>query len=107
MAKSQKESEQPAKVYQLDAVEAKVDDALKKLDIIVTQTSGVVSQTQLHDAIKEVKEYTDNEIADAKQSVLDKFTPMQKAINKFVWLIVGGVVAVITQAVIIYVIAKG
>ncbi len=106
-AKNQTELEQPAKVYQLDAIEVKVDQALKTLDMIANQTAGVVSQLQLQDAIKEIKAYTDNEVADSKQSIMDKFTPMQKAMSKFVWLVVGSLTAAVIQAVIIYVIAKG
>ena len=105
--KSQVELESPAKVYQLDAVDAKVDRALELLSTISQQTAGVVSQTQLQEVKKELVQYVDDEVLDAKNSVIEKFSPMQKALNKFVWLVVGGIVAVVTQAVIIFVIVKG
>lgn len=58
MRRPQDESEQPAKVYQLDAVENKVDTAIGKLDAILKQTSGVVTRKQMED-------YVQKEINDA------------------------------------------
>jgi len=54
-AKSQNELELPAKVYQVDAVERKVDEALGKLDVIARSVSGVVTETQMETRIKEVR----------------------------------------------------
>lgn len=62
VAKSQAELEQPAKVYQLNAVETKLDTALDKLKTIVDQTAGLVTTNQLEDAKKIAKEYVDEEI---------------------------------------------
>ena len=60
--KTQTELEQPAKVYQLNAVENKLDHALKQLDTIVNQTSGLATTQQLEEVKKITKEYTDDEI---------------------------------------------
>jgi L-lactate utilization protein LutB len=55
--KSQDELEQPAKVYQLDAVETKVDQAISKLDTLLEQTSGVVTHKQMEDYVaKEIED---------------------------------------------------
>lgn len=94
---SQEEMEQPAKVYQVIAVADKVDEALEKLKTIVDQTTGVVTQAQLTETKLELKKYIDDEVADAEKRVIDKFSPMQKALNKGVWVIIGIVASVITQ----------
>ncbi len=64
--KSQQELEQPAKVYQLDAVDSKVDDAIKLLNQILDQTKGVATQADLATTkaaiIKDLKEHVANEV---------------------------------------------
>lgn len=84
-ARTQSESEQPAKVYQLDAVESKVDVALSKLNTIITQTSGLVTESQLSAVKKEVEDHTDEEI----KKVHLVYGPMKRNISWFVKAIIG------------------
>lgn len=93
---NQQELEKPAKVYQLNAVEAKVDTALSKLDTVITQTSGLVTTAQLNSAIEE-----------SEKKIHLEYRPIKRSLTKFIWLLVSGLVTIITQAVIIYVIATG
>lgn len=93
---SQIDLEKPAKVYQLNTVEAKVDSALSKLDTLITQTSGLATTEQLSAAILESERKTDL-----------KYGPLKRSVNKFVWLLISGLVTIVTQGVIIYVIATG
>lgn len=61
-ARSQSESEQPAKVYQLDAVDAKVDSVITKLDKVLEQTNGLVTTSQLSQSEKDMKDKINEEI---------------------------------------------
>lgn len=94
--KTQEELEQPAKVYQLNAVENKVDNALVKLDTLINQTSGLVTKAQMDAAIKEEVD-----------KIHLEYRPLKNNLTKFVWLLVASVLGIIAQAVIIYVIATG
>lgn len=66
MSKTQEELERPAKVYQVLAVETKVDQALLKLDEIVKSVNGVTTVAQVEAMIEkakaDIKEDIDNEI---------------------------------------------
>lgn len=85
VARSQKDSEQPAKVYQLDALESKVDDALSKLNTIITQTSGLVTETQLLAVRKEMEEH----VADEVKKIHLVYGPTKRNISWFVKAIIG------------------
>lgn len=105
--KTQAELESPAKVYQLDALDEKVERVLVAVDVITQQTSGVVTQAELKDLKKELIKYVDEEVADSETRTTEKFSPMQKALNKFVWLVVGAVVSVFINAATIIAILRG
>lgn len=94
------ELEQPAKVYQLDALENKVNDVLNKLDTVITQTSGVVTQEQLNATKKELKEYIDEELRAGEERTGLKYDPMQNNLTWFVRLVVGQIVVVVVGAII-------
>lgn len=74
---NQIELEKPVKGYQLKAVETKVDQAIGKLDKIIGQTSGLVTQGQLSEMLRVAKEYTDEEI----KKVHLVYAPLSKKIN--------------------------
>lgn len=97
--KSQQELEKPAKVYQVDAVETKVDQALALLQTISAQTTGVINQTQLDTAIaevlKEAKDHTNNEV----KLVNADYGPLKRTIVKFAWIIITAIVAQVGVAV--------
>lgn len=93
-SKSQQELEQPVKYYQLQAVETKLDHALKQLDTIVTQTSGLVTLGQLEEAKKTTKEYIDDEVIKVH---LD-YKPLK---NKYNAIIGTAITAVIVQLIYI------
>lgn len=86
--RSQSESEQPAKVYQLDAVEAKVDQALAKLDNIATSVSSVVNRGELQAAIKESEDRIMEQVADEVKQIHLKYGPTYKGI----WWVVAALV---------------
>jgi hypothetical protein len=89
--RTQQESEQPAKVYQLDAVESKVDAALNKLDTVITQTRGLVTETQLSAVKKEMEEYVDSEIS----KVHLEYRPTKRNAAWLVKLVIGQIVTLI------------
>lgn len=89
MAKrSQVESEQPAKVYQLDAVEGKVDSANGKLDAILEQTSSLVTRKELDIFKDEIKK----DIKDEVDKIHLKYGPTKR---NLIWLTRGVIMAVI------------
>jgi len=94
--KTQDELEQPAKVYQLDAVESKVDIVLVKLDELSQKTSGLVTQTQL-----------ETRMSDEVQKIHLEYQPMKKNLSRFTWLAVGEGVAIVGQVILLWIISKG
>jgi hypothetical protein len=93
--KTQQESEQPAKVYQLDALEAKVDVVIGKLDEIRDNTSGMVTQSQL----EATKLSLENKIDEEVKKIHLEYRPMKKNITWFTRSIVVQGVAILGQAV--------
>lgn len=97
--KSQQESEAPAKVYQLDAVDKKVDDALTKLDTIIRSIDGVATVNYVDTAIKtakeditiEVKELVKNEV----KIINTEYRPIKKGALWFAGIIVTAMVGVV------------
>lgn len=86
--RSQNESEQPAKVYQLDAVDSKVEQALGMLNKVLEQTSGLATQAELIALEKSIREYVDDEV----KKVHLEYGPMKKNATWFVRLVIGAIV---------------
>jgi hypothetical protein len=91
--KTQKEYEQPAKVYQLDALEAKVDVVIGKLDEIKNNTSGMVSQAQLDST----KDSLDRKIEEEVEKIHLEYRPMKKNISWFIKAMVLEGIAILGQ----------
>jgi len=89
--RSQQESEQPAKVYQLDAVDSKVDTINDKLDKLLEQTSGLVTTSQLSHSEKEIKEYVDDVI----DKVHLEYRPFKRNASWLVKLVIGQIVTLV------------
>ncbi len=77
--RSQTESEQPAKVYQLDAVESKVDRALDMLDTLIRNTSGLVSEARLDKVKEEIDESVDEKIKESEKKIHLEYRPFKIA----------------------------
>lgn len=77
--KSQQELEQSAKVYQLDAVEAKVDQALKKLDEIAASVNGVVTNAQLEARLMQVRQEVNSDIEGSIEKIHLEYRPVKNA----------------------------
>lgn len=74
MSKSHTELEQPAKVYQLEALDAKLETIGTQLRTIVNQTAGLATTAQL-EAVKQ--DYKDR-IAEAVKDVNAEYRPTLK-----------------------------
>lgn len=98
MQDSQIELEKPAKVYQLNALNEKMVAMDKKLDMVLLQTSNVVTPKQLEELKKEMKDYTDN----TATLIYKEFRPFQGNMKKFLWLVGGGILAIVSQIIVIY-----
>lgn len=87
---TQEELEQPVKGYQLQAVQVELEGVNKKLDKVITQTSGLVTCAQLDATKKEIFE-----------TVELKYGAKIKFQDKIFWLVAGtaitGVVTSILQ----------
>lgn len=79
--KSQAESEAPAKVYQLDAVDRKVDQALGMLEKITASVDGVVNNAQLEARLKEQEEEFNKKLTKNKQEFEKALENEVKAIH--------------------------
>ncbi len=97
MAKSHAELEQPAKVYQLDALDAKLETIGGQLKTIVNQTAGLATITQLEAVKADYKE----KLAEAVKDIHAEYRPTLKR-NKALWGLVGVlVVSIVIQAIVI------
>jgi hypothetical protein len=104
--RSQQESEQPAKVYQLDAVEskvisvdAKVNDALNKLDTIISQTKGVATLEQLESTKRDILTEVDVKIQNAEEAIHLRYGPMERNLTWFVRLVIGQGVTIVAGVI--------
>lgn len=89
-SKSQQDLEQPAKVYQLDAVETKVDQLLAEVKSISQSVNGVITNSQLEARLQQFKEDINNDVD-------LKYGPIKNG----AWFVVGAViVGVIAQVVL-------
>lgn len=86
--KSQAELEAPAKVYQLEALDTKIDGIINQLLTIERQTSSTVTTTQMEDRLKESeqssRDYTDNQV----KLINKEYGPVKKG----AWAVAGTVV---------------
>lgn len=95
--KSQSELEAPAKVYQLDALDTKIDGIINQLSTIERQTASTVTVTQMEDRIKESekesREYTDG----LRKEIHLEYGPIKRG----AWVVVGAVVLGIVAQVVL------
>jgi len=89
-SKSQTELEQPAKVYQLDAVEQKVDQVLLEVGKISQNTAGVVTNIQLESRLEKLEK-------DIHDAVDAKYGPIKSG----AWYVVGAVLLGVGMQVIL------
>ncbi len=97
MSRTQAESEQLVKTYQLDAVEGKVDTVLTQLKTIVAQTAGLATIAQLEAARADFKEKTDEAVKDIHKEYRSKFERTE-------WLykvVVGEAIALLASAIVV------
>lgn len=90
-SKSQQELEQPAKVYQLEAVISSIEDMRRdfngQLRTIINQTAGIVSQIQLKDSEKKVNSRIDNEVKDINIRIDNEIVCVKKETRKVFWVV--------------------
>lgn len=110
--KTQEESEQPAKVYQLDSLSDKFDnferqansefsDIKESLKVLLLKSETQVTPQQMNDNIVALDKKTQNAIEDEVKKIHLEYRPMKKNISRAIWLIVGTIAAVIGQLIIL------
>lgn len=98
VGKTQQESEQGVKVYQLDAVESKVDSIQSDVKLLLIQTSTFVTASQLEANRLEAIKYADNI---AKEVDL-KYEPMKKNLTWFTRTTIGLAIGVVVQGIVLF-----
>jgi hypothetical protein len=101
-ARTQDESEQPAKVYQLDAVDRKVDDINGKLDTLLQQTTGLVTTNQLSQTERELRDKIKEEV----DKIHLEYGPMKKDLKWFLRAAVAEALLIAGELVSLYLISK-
>lgn len=100
--RSQAESEQPAKVYQLDAVMNKVLEVNGKLDMVLTQTSGLVTTSQLSASEQNINEKIKEEV----EKIHLEYGPVKRNVNWMFRTIVGEATIIIGEVIVMYLALK-
>lgn len=90
--RSQSESEQPAKVYQLDALESKIDTVLAMQDTILKNTTGLVSEARLTQVKEEIDKDTDEKIAESEKKIHLEYRPFKTAAYWLAGIVVAGLI---------------
>jgi hypothetical protein len=109
--KTQEESEQPAKVYQLDALSDKFDnferqantefaDIKESLKTLLLKTDTQVTPQQLNDNLLALDKKHSNALDEEVKKIHLEYSPVKKNISKALWLIVGTIFAVIGQLIV-------
>lgn len=93
---SVEEMEQAAKRWQVEEVKKDVKAANTKLDLLISKADNNVTHPQLEEAIKDVREYTNNQISAA----LSRVTPTVDALKKLSWIIIPVVIGLIADALL-------
>lgn len=116
--KTQEESEQPAKVYQLDALNDKFDnferqansefaDIKESLKALLLKTDTQVSPQQMNDNILALDKKSRASLEDEIKKIHLEYSPVKKNISKALWLIVGTMFAVVGQLIVFLITLSG
>jgi hypothetical protein len=100
-SKSQEELERPAKGYELLAVEAKVDQALTKLDTLITQTNSLVTVAHLDSVKNDMQKDFEERMLASEKSIHQEYGPMKKNLGWFVKLSISAVLGIAVQAALL------
>jgi len=100
--RTQTESEQPAKVYQLDAVMVKVTEVNNKLDTLLQQTSGLVTTSQLSGTEQNINEKIKEEV----EKIHLEYGPLKRNMNWLFRTIAGEAIIIVGEAIIMYIALK-
>lgn len=101
--KSQSELEQPAKVYQVDAVEVKVDTVLDQLDTILKRTNGLVTSHQL----QIIKEGLEKDIVENVKDIHAEYRPKFQRTEWLYKIVIGETISLLATAIIVIFLTKG
>lgn len=118
MKKSQEESEQPAKVYQLDALTDQVNNLAGQMEkgftqintsvnALLVKSETQVTPTQLADNITAVKTTLQTNIEEEVNKIHLEYRPLKKTINWLLLTVAGAAIAIFGQVVFILNITKG
>lgn len=102
---TQQELEQPVKGYQLLEVSNKMSDMNKKLDTLISQTSNLVTFSDLDKAVAERKECVkdttniintkiDNEVDKLNTRIDNEVDDIRRSSSKIFWIMIAVIVSV-------------
>ncbi len=101
--KTQSELEQPAKVYQLEAVDAKLTTVIEKLNTIANQTAGLVTLAQLDAAIKA----QDERVKEAEDKIHLTYGPVKDNLTWFTRTVIIEGIVIMAQLILTGIIFLG
>lgn len=97
---NQTELEQPAKNYQLKAVEAELKHISEKINVVINQTNGLATTVALEEAQKDMKDYVDNKV----ELVHSEYGPLKRNVTWFTKTLIGAVIGqVVSLGIIAYI----
>lgn len=116
--KTQEESEQPAKVYQLDAIESQVKGLTeqvttgfnrinKSVDLLVTKSESQVTPQQMADNIAALRSTFDNQIKEEIEKLHLEYRPIKNRNNWLLGTVVASAIAIFGQVVFIINLTNG
>lgn len=116
--KSQEESEQPAKVYQLDAIESQVKDVAEQMktgfhrvntsiDTLLIKSESQVTPQQFAENLLAQKKILEDRLTEEIEKVHLEYRPLKKTINVLFAICVTAAVGIFGQVVFILNLTKG
>lgn len=101
--RTQIELEAPAKVYQLDALDTKIDGIINQLGIIERQTANTVTVAQMEERLKEYEVDMKEHVANEVKLIHSEYKPIKNG----AWIVVSAVVLGIVAQVVLNILNLG
>lgn len=110
--KTQEELEQPAKVYQLDALQNRFDSFERQitqgfstmntsLQTLITQSQSQVTPQQLNENVSAAKLAMQQELKEEVRVINLEYGPLKRNVTKFLWAVIAEAIIIVGQVIYI------